>query len=193
MAPRARLRVIAGELGGRRLVAPAHIRPTTERVREALFARLGERVVGASVLDLYAGSGSLAIEALSRGAARAVLVDHDRAAADAERRNLEATGLTGRARVRAATVARALAGAPPPEAPFDLVVVDPPYVAAPDAVPRVLGSLARPGWLASDALVVIETPTAGSGVVAVAGEGFEVVDERRYGDTLLTTLAPNPT
>ena len=93
------LRVIAGTAGGRRLVAPkGDARPTTDRLKEALFSSLGERVRDASVLDLYAGSGALAIEVLSRGASRAVLVDSDRAAEQAIRANLESTGFVWDAR-----------------------------------------------------------------------------------------------
>src|SRR5687767_7683772 len=99
---RPRLRVISGTAGGRRLVVPpgTTARPTTDRVKESLFAALGdERLRDASVLDLFAGSGALAIEALSRGAARAVLVEQDAAAVAAIERNLDATGFLERARV----------------------------------------------------------------------------------------------
>jgi 16S rRNA (guanine966-N2)-methyltransferase len=182
---RPRLRVIAGEAGGRRLVAPPDARPTTERVREAIFSALGGHVVDAAVLDLYAGSGALALEALSRGAARAVLVDDDRAALEACRANLTATGLGPRARVQRGTVAALLARPAPTEAPFDLVLVDPPYDGAALEVPVVLDGLARPGWLGADARVVLETP---AGAPPEPGAGFAVRSRRRYGDTLVTTL-----
>jgi len=182
------LRVVAGEAGGRRLVAPPGVRPTAERVREAMFSALGGHVVDAATLDLYAGSGALAIEALSRGAARALLVEQDRAALEAIRANLAGTGLTDRARVHAGAVAALLAGPPSPEAPFDLVLVDPPYDAAPSELPAVLDGLRRPGWLAADARVLLETPTRGA--APEAGAGFEVRASRRYGDTLVTTLGP---
>jgi 16S rRNA (guanine966-N2)-methyltransferase len=193
MAPR--LRVIAGTLGGRRLSAPAGIRPTTDRVREAVFASLGTRVADAAVLDLYAGSGAFAIEALSRGAARAVLVDADRAAAEICRENLVTTGLGARARVREQTVARFLASGPPPEAPFDLVGCDPPYD-TPDVEVRsaltTLAALASPGWLALDVRVVVERAAPGR---SASGEGaprwpapWRIVWERTYGGTLVHAL-----
>jgi 16S rRNA (guanine966-N2)-methyltransferase len=184
---RPHLRVIAGEVGGRRLVAPPDVRPTTERVREAIFSSLGAHVVDAAVLDLYAGSGAMAIEALSRGAARAVLVDHDRAAVEACQANLGSTGLAGRARIQRRTVADVLGRAAPPEAPFDLVLVDPPYDAAPVEVPAVLEGLTRPGWLHPDARVVLESP---AGAPPEPGPGCAVRSRRRYGDTLVTTLGP---
>jgi 16S rRNA (guanine966-N2)-methyltransferase len=187
---RPRLRVIAGDAGGRRLVAPPDVRPTADRVREALFASLGGAVPGARVLDLYAGSGALAVEALSRGADRAVLVERDRAAVDACRHNLDVTGLAARARVHAGPVARFLAAGPPAAAPFDLVLIDAPYDAAPDELPAVLAALAEPGWVAADARVVVET--ARRRPVPAPPPGWAVRDERRYGDTLLTTLGPAP-
>ena len=122
------MRVIAGELKGQRLVAPRgwKVRPTSDRVREAIFSALGERVEGAAVLDLYCGTGALAIEALSRGAARAVLVDRDVRPALG---NVERLGLRGRAELVRADAERWL-GDPTAgrgEAGFDLVFVDAPY------------------------------------------------------------------
>lgn len=121
------MRVIAGELGGQRLVAPRgwKVRPTSDRVREAIFSALGD-IAGAGVLDLYCGTGALAIEALSRGAAHAVLVDRDTRAALG---NVERLGLGERAELVRADVSRWLAGRPEDgEAPrFDLVFVDAPY------------------------------------------------------------------
>jgi 16S rRNA (guanine(966)-N(2))-methyltransferase RsmD len=122
------MRVIAGELGGQRLVAPRgwKVRPTSDRVREAIFSTLGERVLGASVLDLYCGTGALAIEALSRGAGRAVLVDRDTRPALG---NVERLGLGARAELVRAEVERWLAALPEGAAAprFDLVFVDAPY------------------------------------------------------------------
>lgn len=120
--------MIAGELGGRRLVAPRgwKVRPTSDRVREAIFSALGARIAGARVLDLYCGTGALAIESLSRGAAHAVLVDRDTRAALG---NVERLGLGERAELVRADVSRWLDGrAEDPLAPgFDLVFVDAPY------------------------------------------------------------------
>lgn len=133
------MRVIAGELKGQRLVAPRgwKVRPTSDRVREAIFSALGD-VEGARVLDLYCGTGALAIEALSRGAEHAVLVDRDTRAALG---NVERLGLGGRAELVRAEVGRWLAALPDgPEAPsFDLVFVDAPYRLA-DRVGQLLDS-----------------------------------------------------
>jgi 16S rRNA (guanine966-N2)-methyltransferase len=183
------LRVIAGTAGGLSLVAPkgGAARPTTDRVKESLFGALGpDRLIDASVLDLYAGSGALAIEALSRGAARAVLVERDHAAVTAIRRNLATTRLRGQARVQASTVATFLAGKPPAERPFDLVFLDPPYAVTPGELARVLSGLDGTGWLAEDATVVVERPS-GAGT-APAPEAWKATWERVYGDTLVTVL-----
>jgi 16S rRNA (guanine966-N2)-methyltransferase len=143
------MRVIAGELGGRRLVAPRgwKVRPTSDRVREAIFSALGERVEGATVLDLYCGTGALAIEALSRGASQATLVDRDTRAALG---NVEHLGLGQRTELVRADVLRWLARRQADEPVFDLVFVDAPYRLA-DRVgqelnthlPRLLGSGGR--------------------------------------------------
>jgi 16S rRNA (guanine966-N2)-methyltransferase len=181
--------VIAGAAGGLSLVAPkgGAARPTTDRVKESLFGALGpDRLVDASVLDLYAGSGALAIEALSRGAARAVLVEREHAAVTAIRRNLATTRLRGRARVQASTVATFLAGKPPAERPFDLVFIDPPYAITSGELARVLHGLDRTGWLAEGATVVVER-ASGPGP-APTPEGWETTWERAYGDTLVTVL-----
>jgi 16S rRNA (guanine966-N2)-methyltransferase len=188
--PRARrggLRVIAGTAGGLPLVAPkgGPARPTTDRVKESLFAALGpKRLVEASVLDLYAGSGALAIEALSRGAARAVLVERDHAAAAAIRRNLATTHLRGQGRVQASTVATFLSGKPPAEQPFDLVFLDPPYGTSSGELRRALDGLDRSGWLASGAVVVVERPSGAGPLPSPAA--WEATWERAYGDTLVT-------
>jgi 16S rRNA (guanine(966)-N(2))-methyltransferase RsmD len=141
--------VIAGELGGRRLVAPRgwKVRPTSDRVREAIFSVLGDRVEGATVLDLYCGTGALAIEALSRGAARATLVDRDTRAALG---NVEHLDLSERAELVRGDVSRWLAGCEEGDPIFDLVFVDAPYRLA-DRVgqelnthlPRLLGTGGR--------------------------------------------------
>jgi 16S rRNA (guanine966-N2)-methyltransferase len=150
------VRVIAGRLGGRRLRAvPGTVaRPTSDRVRESLFAILGARVEGARVLDLFAGSGALAIEALSRGADSAVLVEPVPAAVSVIKANLADLDLTGQAtvrRTRAETWLRSQR-----DGPFDLVLLDPPYAAGIGLVAGVLGRLARTA-LAPGAVVVLET------------------------------------
>ena len=178
-------RVIAGEAGGRRLVVPRgdRVRPTTDRVKESLFAALGEhRLTGATVLDLYAGAGSLAIEALSRGAAAAVLVERDPEAQRAIGANLEATGLAGRGRIERRSVTAYVQG-PPPPAPFDVVFLDPPYDLPDEALAEVLAALAAPGWTAPGATVVVER--AGSSTVPPLPAGWRSTWERSYGDTLV--------
>ena len=146
------MRVIAGEYKGRRLQAPPGdaVRPTPDRVREALFSILGARVEGATVLDLFAGSGALGIEALSRGAASAVFVDDDPRAVDAIERNLSEIGADGEVKRR-----DALAFLAQTPARFDLVFADPPYSSAPE----LAGALTEriPRVLADDAVIVIES------------------------------------
>ena len=173
-------RIVAGTAGGRRLkVPPKGTRPTSERVREALFNALetaGE-LDGAHVLDLYAGSGALGLEALSRGAADALFVEADRRAVDVLRGNVAALGLGGT--VRAGQVETVVA-APAPR-PYDLVLADPPYAVDAAALGKVLASLASGGWLGSSALVVVER-------AARDGEpdwpaGFEPSRAKKYGDT----------
>ena len=167
------MRVVAGEHRGRRLQAPRgrDTRPTADRVREALFSILGD-VRDARVLDLFAGSGALGIEALSRGAASAVFVERDDAAVAAIRRNLEAIGAP-ETRVIRRDVLKFLASC---AESFDLVFVDPPY----DSAPRLAGPLsaALPAVLSEDALIVTEsskrTPLELS---------LPLARERTYGDT----------
>jgi 16S rRNA (guanine966-N2)-methyltransferase len=166
------LRVVAGEFKGRRLVAPrgAHTRPTADRVREALFSMLGD-VEGARVLDLYAGSGALGIEALSRGAASAVFVERDPAALTAIERNL--APLDVEASVERADALRWLARA---EGPFDLVFCDPPY----DCASRLAGPLAErlPALTSDDARIVTESDKRHPLELP-----FPLLTERSYRDT----------
>jgi 16S rRNA (guanine966-N2)-methyltransferase len=185
MAP-AGLRVIAGTVRGRRLVAPPgdEIRPTKGIVREAMFSALDSRaaIADAVVLDLYAGTGALGFEALSRGAERLVLVERDRRALDAIDTNLEHTGFEDRARVVRADVTAFLDVPPPPEAPFDLVLIDPPYDVGEEEVEALLGRLAQPGWLSPGATVSLER-SIGSAVVLP--KSFRTGWERTFGDTLV--------
>jgi len=177
-------RVIAGEAGGRRLVVPAGggVRPTADRVKESVFSALGARLESARVLDLYAGTGALAVEALSRGAAVAVLIERNREARAAIAANLEATGMTDRARVVGGDVATVLSGPPDAAGPFDLILVDPPYELADEPLAQVLEGL-RAGWLAPGATVVIERPAG-----ATRPPGWVSTWERCYGDTLVWFL-----
>lgn len=180
-------RIVAGSAGGRSLrVPPRGTRPTSERVREALFSRLEHAgtVRGARVLDLYAGSGALGLEAASRGAAAVVLVEAARDAVQACRANALALGLAGRVEVVPVRVeaflARETSG---PTGAFDLVFLDPPYALDAAALARVLDALAG-GWLAPDAVVVVERAKRAGPPPwpAVLHPG----DERAYGDTALS-------
>ena len=184
------LRVVSGSAGGRRLSAPRGdaIRPTTGRVKEAIFSALEarEHILGAKVLDLYAGTGALAIEALSRSAARAVLVENDRDALQALRRNLSVTGTASEATVANVDAAAFMAASPPNDAPFDLVLCDPPYDFASPALDEVLAPLGRREWTGEDALVVVERP---AGVAPPRVEGMRVAWERTFGDTLVFFLS----
>lgn len=149
-------RIVAGQAGGRRLVVPPQgTRPTSDRAREGLFNTLSVELelTGARVLDLFAGSGAVGLEALSRGAAEAVLVESDRRACAVIEANVATLGLAG-ATVRQASVASYLAtGA---DGPFDLVFADPPYALAADQVAEVLTGLANDRWLRPAAVVVVE-------------------------------------
>ena len=154
-------RIIAGTAGGRTLRTPpgSGTRPTSDRVREAVFSALDARdaVRGARVLDLYAGSGALGLEAASRGAASVVLVESDRRAADVITANARELGLAG-IRVVRGTVAAHLAPDPAPDAAADLVLVDPPYDVDEATLAAVLDRL-RAGWLAPGGLLVVERST----------------------------------
>jgi 16S rRNA (guanine966-N2)-methyltransferase len=172
------MRVIAGELGGRRLQAPRgrSTRPTSDRVREALFAMLGE-LGGANVLDLFAGSGALGIEALSRGAEQAVFVERDEPALRALGANLAALELDQeRAQVRRAEVRAALRIALRRKETYDLIFIDPPYSQARDWGPEL--SAALPPLLRPAARVVVESDRRVPMELELALER-----ERRYGDT----------
>jgi 16S rRNA (guanine966-N2)-methyltransferase len=175
------VRIVAGTLGGRRISAPpgSDTRPTSDRVREALFSALGP-IDGARVLDLYAGSGALAIEALSRGAEHAVLNDSSARAAGSIRANLEALGLgPDRATLRRRDALRVLRDAREAGESYDLVFLDPPYRLAtglgPDLAAALLPVLAPAARVIgeSDRRTPLDLP------------GLTTTFERRYGDTLL--------
>jgi len=177
------VRIVAGSAKGRRLASPAGAtRPTSDRAREALFNSLTLLVDldGARVLDLFAGTGAVGLEALSRGAVEAVFVESDRNAADVLRRNIEAVGLPG-ARVVKRPVAAFLAA--PPLVPFDLVFTDPPYALDEDAVAEILDTLADGKWLTDEAVVVVERSARGPG--PRWPDGIEALRDRRYGEGAL--------
>jgi 16S rRNA (guanine966-N2)-methyltransferase len=176
------MRVTGGSLLGRRLRAPRDgTRPTSDRVREALFARIDPET--AEVLDLYAGSGALGIEALSRGAAHVTFVERSSACALVLRGNLDAVGVGERCEVVVAEVLRALVRLARLGRRFDLVLLDPPY--ASDQASEALVALGRSELLPEGAMVVAETSRRRP---PAATEGLELIDERRYGDTLITRL-----
>ena len=190
--PGAGVRVIAGAHRGRRLMVPAGdgVRPTKDIVREAMFSALDARGMLAEsvVLDLYAGSGALAIESLSRGATGAVLVERDGPALDAINLNLEHLGLRDRARVARVNVVSFVSAPPPREAPFDLVFADPPYDTSDDSVGELLTSLTGPGWLAAGAMMAVERP---AGAEMRLPEGLRACWERTFGDTLVVFVDVN--
>jgi 16S rRNA (guanine966-N2)-methyltransferase len=181
-------RIIAGSAGGRRIETPRGeaTRPTSDRVREGLFGALDARGVlaGATVLDLFAGSGALGLEAASRGAAEVVLVDSSRQAADVARRNAAGLGLGG-VRVVQAPVLRYLAVRRPDERPAELALLDPPYALAEDVLAGVLRALDTGGHLAPGALVVVERD--GRSPQPRWPDGWTSDGVRRYGDTALWT------
>jgi 16S rRNA (guanine966-N2)-methyltransferase len=176
-------RIVAGEAGGRRLAVPPgdRTRPTSDRAREALFGSLSAllELAGARVLDLFAGSGAVGLEAVSRGAAAALLVDSEARAAATAKDNAAALGLSERVTVRRDRVERALAGDP---APYDLVFADPPYALADDELARVLHRLTE-GWLAPGAVLVVERSSRGAG--PRWPQGVEALKQRRYGEGTL--------
>lgn len=191
------MRIIAGAARGRRLQAPKGrtTRPTSDRVREAVFSTLASRVDGwpaAHVLDLFAGSGALGLEALSRGAQTVVFVESDRQVCRTLRDNIEQVGLPG-AMVLAADVSRVAAGSPERwrgtagGVPAECVLCDPPYSTPASRIADVLADLMEHGWLSSPCEVVIErdardgdSPWPASGAIQVDDE-----DRRTYGDSAL--------
>jgi 16S rRNA (guanine966-N2)-methyltransferase len=186
------MRVVAGDARGRRLVAPPgqDTRPTLDRVREAVFNTLQshDAVEGARVLDLFAGSGALGIEALSRGAEHCVFVERSAPARRVVQQNLDATGLGDRAAVVGGDALRWVAqhtGTAVVADPYDLVLLDPPY-AVDDPTWATL--LTQVGRLAPDGVIVIESDRA-----VVVPDGWHVLKQKRYGDTLVCIASPtNP-
>lgn len=176
-------RIVAGQARGRRLAVPDGARPTGDRAREGLFSSLATLtdLEGARVLDLYAGTGALGLEALSRGAASVVLVDHDGGAAGVLRRNAEAVGLPG-AEVVHAPVDRWLAGPAAAYGLFDVVFLDPPYAQTGLPLPAL-----RP-LLDEDAVVVVERSSRDAPLVWP--DGYEGVRARRYGEAMIWIGVP---
>ncbi|RKN19912.1 16S rRNA (guanine(966)-N(2))-methyltransferase RsmD [Micromonospora musae] len=179
-------RIVAGTFGGRRLAAPpgSGTRPTSDRVREALFSAVQTEIdlVGARVADLYAGSGAVGLEALSRGAEHVLLVEADARASRVIRENVAALGAGPAARLVTGRVATVLAGGPEGE-PYDVVFADPPYAVTDEEITAMLTALVEHGWLAPDALVVVERSSRGAPLGWVPGVTGE--RSRRYGETTL--------
>ncbi|SFO37489.1 16S rRNA (guanine966-N2)-methyltransferase [Geodermatophilus obscurus] len=176
-------RLISGVAGGRRLtVPPSGVRPTGDRAREGMFNSIGTLLdlEGAAVLDLYAGSGALGLEALSRGAREVVLVENGPRVLPVLRANVAAVGLPG-ARVVAGSVPTVVAGAPP--ARFDLVLADPPYAVPAEEVRGVLSGLVTGEWLAPGAVVVVERSSRERSWEWPTP--LTRIRERRYGEALL--------
>lgn len=182
------MRIVAGAAKGRRLEAPKgdDVRPTADRVKEAMFASLQPVVPGARVLDLFAGSGALGLEALSRGAVAVTFVERDRRALEVLRRNVTTVGLSG-TQVVAEPVARALAGELA-GGPFDLVLADPPYRLPKAGLAGLLTALL--GHLVPGATVMLERP-ARDGTPPWPAQ-LRQGDPRRYGDTALHRAELDP-
>ncbi|QZY28169.1 16S rRNA (guanine(966)-N(2))-methyltransferase RsmD [Nocardioides coralli] len=187
-------RIIGGRAGGRRLQTHrgSHTRPTSDRVREALFSTIESwcgSLSGLRFLDLYAGSGAVGLEAWSRGAGVVTMVESDRRAAALIRDNARAVGYTS-GTVLSAPVAATLRR--PPAAPYDVVFLDPPYPQAPDEVDADLRSLFEFDWLVPGAMVVVERSTRSD--PPTFPDGFTDVRDRRYGETTLWYghAAPSP-
>ena len=182
------MRVIAGSAKGTTLApVPPGVRPVSDRAREGLFSSLAAELEGARVLDLFAGSGALAIEALSRGAAGAVLVERDPRTVAAIRDNLDRTRLGARARVVRSPVERYLEGAQR-EGPFDLVFLDPPYAAGSDEIAAALRRLVAGTVLAEGATVVLTRDSRSSNDVIPVD--WLVLKRLTYGDSVVTLCRP---
>jgi 16S rRNA (guanine966-N2)-methyltransferase len=178
------MRVVAGEAKGTRLKSPGTgTRPMTDRVKEAVFSSLGD-FSGLQVLDLYAGSGSLGLEALSRGAKKATFVESAREAIVSLERNIETTGMVSRAEVVWADVAATLSR--PADERMDLIFVDPPYSMSRDEVLRTLESIVTAGFLSDDGKVVMHRPGKESRLSPL---GLVTVWERDYGQATVSVFA----
>ncbi|WP_297596137.1 16S rRNA (guanine(966)-N(2))-methyltransferase RsmD [Mycobacterium sp.] len=176
-------RIIGGVAGGRRIaVPPRGTRPTTDRVRESLFNILTARreLSGLAVLDLYAGSGALGLEALSRGAATALFVESDPRAASVIARNIDTLGLSGATLRRGAVAAVLAAGT---ASAVDLVLADPPYDVGAAEVEAVLAALTAHGWVREGGVAVLERAAGGAPLRWPAG--WSMWPQRVYGDTRL--------
>ncbi len=181
------MRIVGGRFKGRALKAPATmaVRPTSDRLREAIFNILAhaydDPVEGARVIDLFAGTGALAIEAISRGAAFGLFVDDSAEGRALLRANVETLGLGGATKIFRRDATKL--GAMPPQPQFTLAFLDPPY--GKGLVPLALASLRDGGWLAPDAICIVEERADAE---LTAPEGFEAIETREYGDTQVMFL-----
>jgi 16S rRNA (guanine966-N2)-methyltransferase len=180
------MRIIAGTARGRRLLVPRgrEVRPSSDRVREALFSSLGDAVRGARALDLFAGTGALALEALSRGASGAVLVESSRRVLEVLRRNVELAGFSDSARIVPGAAEAALRRLSSAGERFELVFLDPPYDDR-AALVVALAALTDGALLANGALVAVESRSGGR---LESPRGLRTTWNRSYGDTELTVL-----
>ena len=177
------MRIIGGSFRGRRLSevgkgdAAAHLRPTADRVRESLFNILGSRIdlQDARVLDMFAGTGALGLEALSRGAGQACFVETGRASLKLLNNNIRLCGVEGQIQVLSRDARRL---GDNPQAPYDLIFLDPPY--GKSMGEAALATALQGGWIAQDALIVWEENKP-----VIAPHGLKLLDERRYGDTVI--------
>lgn len=178
------MRIVAGSARGRTLLTPrtAGIRPTADRVRESLFNILGQWLEGQTVLDLFAGTGALSMEALSRGAVRAVLVDQDREALKLCRQNADALGFRGQVEIQGMPVQRAVELLGRRGEPFDLVFADPPY--ALHLAPDILRWVDENKLLKPDGTLVVEHER--KEIAPESHGGLTRTDQRRFGDTLVS-------
>jgi 16S rRNA (guanine966-N2)-methyltransferase len=178
------MRIVAGTHGGRRLKAPAgyRVRPTPDRVREALFSILSDRVEGARVLDLYAGTGALGLEALSRGAEFAKFVEQSHSVVRVLEDNIVSLGFEDRASVRSGRLPGVLADIADTEPPFDLIFADPPYEQG--QTERLLEAPALMALAATDALLIVEVRKTEKPPPGL----WHVRERRQYGDTSLIFL-----
>ena len=181
------MRIVGGRLRGRALAAPKSqgIRPTADRLRESLFNILthayGDPVSGARVLDLFAGTGALGLEAVSRGAAFALFVDEEAEARALMRQNVEALGLAASTRIFRRDATKL--GPAHPVEPFSLAFLDPPY--GKGLAEQALASAREGGWLTDDALIVVEEMSTAGFIVL---DGFAEIERRKYDDTELVIL-----
>lgn len=178
------MRVISGKLKGTTLYSPknnSRIRPTSDRVKEAIYSIIGEKVVDAFVLDLYCGSGALGIEALSRGASYAVFVDHNNSSQLTTNKNLEKTSLFEWAKLYKMNVATYLQNVS--ESTYDLIFMDPPYSVNRQKIEEILKSINKYKWLSNNGLIIYEHSKRQK---TIEIEDLMIEKEKFYGDTSLT-------